>query len=187
MDFLLAESWRSWSCSDYLRLSGFGIGWSNRNRNWFVGGHSIYHLECTRERGNEQSVAVYGCIGYVTSIIYLLLQGVGDGSQPLISNYYGKKDTVSIRHTRGLAYKTAFVITVICMAGVYIAREQVGILFGASTDANIGVIQYMPYFLTTLLFLAFVRITNSYFYATEKTVISYVLVYAEPVCHYCFC
>lgn len=34
----------------------------------------------------------------------------------------------------------------------------------------------------TMLFLAFVRITTSYFYATEKTVLSYVLVYAEPLC-----
>ena len=33
-----------------------------------------------------------------------------------------------------------------------------------------------------MLFLAFVRITTSYFYATEKTVLSYVLVYAEPIC-----
>lgn len=33
-----------------------------------------------------------------------------------------------------------------------------------------------------MLFLAFVRITTSYFYATEKTVRSYVLVYAEPLC-----
>ena len=55
-------------------------------------------------------------------------------------------------------------------------------LFGASADANAGVVQYLPYFLATLLFLAFVRITTSYFYATEKTVLSYVLVYAEPVC-----
>ena len=33
-----------------------------------------------------------------------------------------------------------------------------------------------------MLFLAFVRITTSYFYATEKTVLPYVLVYAEPLC-----
>lgn len=33
-----------------------------------------------------------------------------------------------------------------------------------------------------MLFLAFVRITTSYFYATEKRVLSYVLVYAEPLC-----
>lgn len=132
--------------------------------------------------GDERAVAIYGCIGYVTSIIYLLLQGVGDGCQPLISNYYGENDTSAVKHTRGLAYRTATVITVVCMVGVFLARAKVGILFGASAEANVGVVKYLPYFLATLLFLAFVRITTSYFYATEKTVLSYVLVYAEPVC-----
>lgn len=132
--------------------------------------------------GNEQSVAIYGCIGYITSIIYLLLQGVGDGSQPLISKYYAENNRDSVRRTRKLAYITAAIVTVICMAGVFIARARIGFLFGASADANAGVIRYLPYFLATLLFLSFVRITTSYFYATEKTVLSYVLVYAEPVC-----
>lgn len=131
--------------------------------------------------GNEQSVAVYGCIGYITTIIYLLLQGVGDGCQPLISQYYGADDQSSARFTRSLAYRTAAVVTVICMVGIYLARAKVGILFGASAEANQGVAQYLPFFLAPLLFLAFVRITTSYFYATEKTVLSYVLVYAEPV------
>lgn len=132
--------------------------------------------------GDEKQVAIYGCIGYITSIIYLLLQGVGDGSQPLISHCYGERDTESVKGLSSLAYKTAAVITIICMVGVYLARAKVGVLFGASADANAGVIQYLPYFLATLLFLAFVRITTSYFYATEKTILSYVLVYAEPVC-----
>ena len=131
---------------------------------------------------DEQSVAVYCCIGYITTIIYLLLQGVGDGSQPLISQYYGEEDQASVRYIRKLAYRTAAVVTVICMLGIYLARAKVGILFGASAEANHEVAQYLPFFLATLLFLAFVRITTSYFYATEKTVLSYILVYAEPVC-----
>ena len=132
--------------------------------------------------GSEQSVAVYGCIGYITTIIYLLLQGVGGGCQPLISQYYSAGDQPSVSFTRKLAYRTAAVITVVCMAGIYLARAKVGVLFGASAEANQGVAQYLPLFLATLLFLALVRITTSYFYATEKTVLSYVLVYAEPVC-----
>ena len=125
---------------------------------------------------------MYGCIGYVTSIIYLLLQGVGDGSQPLISRHYGENHAAAVKHTRGLAYWTAAVITLICMVSVFAARTKIGVLFGASADANMEVVQYIPYFLATLLFLAFVRITTSYFYATEKTVLSYILVYAEPIC-----
>lgn len=50
--------------------------------------------------GTAQSVAVYGCIGYVTSIVYLLLQGIGDGSQPLL------------RRTRCSCRKTYFSIDI---------------------------------------------------------------------------
>ena len=106
---------------------------------------------------------------------------MGDGSQPLISQYYGEDDQSSVRATRKLAYLTATVITVVCMVGVYLARAKIGILFGALAETNAGVIQYLPFFLATLLFLAFVRITTSYFYATEKNALSYLLVYAEPL------
>ena len=132
--------------------------------------------------GDEQAVAIYGCIGYVIAILYLLLQGVGDGSQPLISHYYGEDDRNSVKTSLRLAYLTAAVVTAACMIGVYLTRAKVGILFGASPEANAGVIQYLPLFLAPLLFLAFVRITTSYFYATEKNGLSYLLVYAEPVC-----
>ena len=29
------------------------------------------------------------CVSYIICIIYLILQGVGDGSQPLMSRFYG--------------------------------------------------------------------------------------------------
>ena len=78
--------------------------------------------------------------------------------------------------------KTAAAVTVVCMVGVFPARRQIGVLFGASAEANVDAARYLPYFLATLLFLAFVRITTSYFYATEKTLLSYLLVNAEPIC-----
>ena len=36
--------------------------------------------------GGEEAIASYACISYVIVIVYLVLQGVGDGSQPLIVN-----------------------------------------------------------------------------------------------------
>lgn len=130
--------------------------------------------------GNEQDVAAYSCISYVASIVYLLLQGVGDGSQPLISRHYGENDMTAAMGVRKMAYRTAFAITVMCMAALFLARAFVGALFGASPDASREVAAYLPLFLATMLFLAFVRATTSCFYATEKTGLSYALVFAEP-------
>lgn len=131
--------------------------------------------------GNEQSVAIYSCISYITAIIYLL-QGVGDGCQPLIGLYYGEGKDADVRQTRRTAYFTAFVISTVCAAVVFLTRTKIGLLFGASASANAGVGRYLPFFLATMLLLSFVRITTSYFYATEKAALSYLLVYAEPVC-----
>ena len=40
--------------------------------------------------GGESAIAVYACIAYMISIISLILQGIGDGSQPLISRFYDR-------------------------------------------------------------------------------------------------
>lgn len=44
--------------------------------------------------GGQQTIATYACISYVICIIYLLLQGVGDGSQPLMSQFYATEKSV---------------------------------------------------------------------------------------------
>ena len=130
--------------------------------------------------GNEQDVAAYSCISYVVCIAYLLLQGVGDGSQPLISKHYGETNINSAKAVRRLAYETAFAITVVCMVALFLMRNSVGLLFGASPNASQEVAVYLPLFLAAMLFVSYVRVTTSYFYATEKTGLSYALVFAEP-------
>ena len=57
--------------------------------------------------GGALAIAVYGCIDYVLSTIYMLLQGVGDGSQPLISRAYGAGDFGELRRTGARAYRAA--------------------------------------------------------------------------------
>ena len=169
----LRELVQLWGTVLKVALSPFGLTFSPTLTMLFMNRFLLLY-------GSDREVAVYGCIGYVIAVIYLLLQGVGDGSQPLLSESYGRNDPKGMRHVLRLAYATAGVITVLCMIAVFLTRRQVGVLFGMSADANEGVIHYLPYFLAPLLFLAFVRITTSYFYATEKTSLSYVLVYSEP-------
>lgn len=132
--------------------------------------------------GGEKAVAIYGCIGYVISIVYLFLQGVGDGAQPLLSSYYGRKEDSSVNYLYKLSCITAIIITLICLGVLTITKDKIGILFGSSKETNLEVSKYLIYFLSTLLLVAFVRITTSYLYATEKVILSYILVYIEPIC-----
>lgn len=129
----------------------------------------------------QQSVAVYGCIAYITAIVYLLLQGVGDGSQPLISRYFSEDNMSVMRQTRRLAYLSSAFIALVCMAVLFFTKSYVGVLFGASAETNGNVSQILPLFLAAFVFLSYVRITTAYLYATEKSGLSYLLVYAEPV------
>ena len=131
--------------------------------------------------GGDQAVAVYGCIAYITAIIYLLLQGVGDGSQPLISRYFSEGNLAVMKQTRKYAYFTSAGISLICMAAFFVMRDKIGLLFGASQETNHSVANYLPLFLAALIFLSYIRITTAFFYATEKSFFSYLLVYAEPV------
>lgn len=79
------------------------------------------------------------------------------------------------------ADRAAFGITAVCIVALFLARSVIGVLFGASAEANAGVTARLPLFLATLPLLAYTRVTIAYFYATEKTALSYVLVFSEPV------
>ena len=54
--------------------------------------------------GKKNAIATYACVSYIICIIYLILQGVGDGSQPLMSRFYGEKDQESLRGVQRMAY-----------------------------------------------------------------------------------
>ena len=110
----------------------------------------------------------------------LLLQGVGDGCQPLLSRYYGAGDRVRMRAVRRLAYGFAFGTAGVCILLLFILRRQLPRLFGASPETVEAVARTLPIFLAGLVFAAFLRITTSCFYAEERNGFAYALIYGEP-------
>lgn len=157
-----------------IGIAPFGISLTPLISHMFMNRFSVQY-------GGEMAVASYACIGYVFAVVSLLIQGVGDGSQPLMSQYYGQKDSKSTLQTRRLAYYTAAALAVVCIAGLYAVRGNIGVLFGASAETTENVANALPIFLCGYLFLAFSRVTTAAFYATEKVGFSYTLVYIEPV------
>ena len=131
--------------------------------------------------GGQQAIATYACISYIICIVYLLLQGVGDGSQPLMSRFYGENDEKSLKQSKTLAYEFAMALAVIGAVLICLLRGKIGLLFGSSAEVNAGVIAVMPIFLASVPFDAITRVSTAAFYATEKSVLSYVLTFIEPV------
>ena len=136
--------------------------------------------------GGEQAVACYACIAYALTIVYMFLQGVGDGSQPLMSKYYGAGEVKEFYGVRRMAYGLAEVLAIFSICVLFMGRFQIGLLFGASKAVLIETGNVISMFLVGVVFLAFTRITTSGFYASENNLFSYILVYAEPVLLFVF-
>lgn len=131
--------------------------------------------------GGEFAIATYACISYIMCIIYLILQGVGDGSQPIISKYYGETKFDKLISIRKLAYGFGMLLSVIGCIIMYIARADIGVLFGTSNEVNMEIAKIIPVFLISVPFVSVNRIATASFYATEKIMFSYISTFAEPI------
>jgi putative MATE family efflux protein len=131
--------------------------------------------------GGEKAITTYACISYIICIIYLILQGVGDGSQPLMSRYYGEKRTENLISIQKLAYRFAIFLAIVGCIALFAGRNHIGILFGTSAKVNTNIAKIIPIFLVSIPFVAITRIATASFYATEKNILSYVLTFIEPL------
>lgn len=86
-----------------------------------------------------------------------------------------------LRETKRLAYIMALLLAAAGVVIMYLARGQVGVLFGTSAGTNAGIAQVMPIFLVSVPFVAITRIATSAFYATEESLRSYIVTYCEPI------
>lgn len=163
-----------WKQTVLSAISPFGLSFSSQLTLIFMNKYLFLY-------GSGLDVAAYGCMDYILSIAYFLIQGVGDGSQPLISFYHGKKDHHKEMKISKMAYTTAFGIATLFAIVVFAQIHRIGYLFGASQLANEKVMYYLPWFLVTLILLSYSRISTTCFYATEKNIFSYVLVYGETL------
>lgn len=130
--------------------------------------------------GGDAAAACYAVVSYVVCIIQLLLQGVGDGSQPLISMYHGLGNTRAVRAIRKMAYLFGEGVAVLCMGIMYATRYAAADFFGVSPQVGEAVGRVMPVFIAGFLFVGFLRVTTSYFYAISHNRFAYLLIYGEP-------
>ncbi len=131
--------------------------------------------------GGEEAVACYATISYITSVVILLLQGVSDGTQPLLSLSYGEGNRRVTGRYRNLAYLFALIVAAVCMVGVFLLRGESVALFGTSVAPASMVAQALPFFLAGFLCAAVSRVSTAYFYATGKNLWAYLVIYGEPI------
>ena len=131
--------------------------------------------------GGETGISAYGCISYLTYVIYLVLQGVSDGSQPLISRYYALNDHDKELYTKKLTYRVSLYVAGAALLLYVVARKFLSTLMGAEPVTAAIIESALPVFATGFLFVAVSRTSASNLYACEKNIRSYIISYAEPV------
>lgn len=131
--------------------------------------------------GDNTAVACYAVVSYVVAIVQLLIQGIGDGAQPLLGNFYGSGDTVSLKTVRTFSYRLSIASSLVSIAVLSMTGKLIPNCFGASAEVAALYETVLPYFLVSIFFLAILRISISGFYATGRNRIAYSLIYCEPV------
>lgn len=131
--------------------------------------------------GGDPAVTCYATISYISCVVLLLMQGVSDGSQPLISLHYGKGEEGHALAIRKMAYRFATAVSLVCMAALFIFRQDVAALFGASARTGQSVALALPPFILGFFCAAISRVTTAFYYATGKNRQAYLLIFCEPL------
>ena len=82
---------------------------------------------------------------------------------------------------RKYAYLCAAATSIIGIVVLFLCRHLIPIMFGTSPDVAGDIAFVLPIFLSGLIFVAFLRVTIAYFYATEQNKLAYLLIYGEPL------
>lgn len=122
-------------------------------------------------------VAAYGIVANLALVVQSVFTGIGQGSQPLISRYYGVGEYAAARKIFKWSAFTAMAISVVTICTAYVFTDGLVSIFNSGDNRQLAEIAYTGLRLYVLGFLiAGVNIvTASYFSAVEKPKQSFVI------------
>ncbi len=131
--------------------------------------------------GGGTAQAAFAVISYTCISLQWIVQGVNDGSQPLVSQYFGMGDMSTVRSLRN----ANFAVTIgIGLAGVLLLngfRPQLALIFGVSQGATDMLVVGMLMYSLSLPLYGFSHAVISYFYAMEIGRDATIIVVCETV------
>ena len=83
-------------------------------------------------------MAAYGVVANTSLVAAAVFNGVSQGSQPLLSDYYGRGQTESVRRVVRLGVVTALVMAVLIFVGVCVLAEPVTAVFNHEGNAALA-------------------------------------------------
>ncbi|MCT4637143.1 MAG: MATE family efflux transporter [Bacteroidales bacterium] len=95
----------------------------------------VFNLLCLKYAGNN-GVAAISVILYINLLVGNSFYGFAMGTAPLISYYYGKKDTKTLRNVRRYALNSMLIASPVIVAFIFFSKSLlVSIFFDASNPA----------------------------------------------------
>ena len=115
-------------------------------------------------------IAAYGVVANVAIVGTAVFNGISQGSQPLLSDYYGRNDGRSVRKILRLSMITGITAAVLIILFTNLAPEQIVAAFNSENNAEMAsyaVFGVRLYF-TGFLFAGFNIIGTGFLSATES-------------------
>lgn len=138
------------------------------------------NLQCLRY-GGDSAVAAYAVITYLASPAQLLLQGIGDGVQPLISFCRGAGERGQMKRLMQKSFLLSMSIAVLFTLAGILGRTLFPAAFGTAPETQALIETGLVIYSAGFVFTGVVRLLSAYFYACAHTGVSTLLIYADPI------
>lgn len=93
----------------------------------------VFNMIILKLAGNT-GVAAYGVVANTSLVAVAVFNGISQGSQPLLSDYYGKGEKASVGRVIRLSIGTAMALAVLIIALIYIFAEPVTAVFNRENN-----------------------------------------------------
>lgn len=138
----------------------------------------VMNLQCLKY-GGEQAVSAYAVLAYLVSFMELVVQGISDGSQPLLSLARGSGDGRALKCYTRWTFFLGICLGAISGILVFALRNMIPVFYGTSTEAARLIVRSAPAFCAVMAMYGLTKPAVSYFYATKSLLQSSLLVYGE--------
>lgn len=138
----------------------------------------LINLQALR-MGGDTAVAAYAVISYVLSIIQLIIQGISEGAQPILSFNTGKGERAVVLKTARLTFSINIAAGLLGAAGLIYFCSDIAFLYNTGPETTELLLSIMPVFAAAMPLYGFSRTSADFLYAVNRPFGASLMVYSE--------
>lgn len=131
--------------------------------------------------GGELAVSAYAVVNYLLASVLFLLEGIGEGMQPMISYCYGAGDYDTMRKIRNKGLRLALLFSAAFLLLTIPARFVLPRFFATSGETGELIRSALPILGAAFPMMGIGKLFTSYFYASGRGKYAMALVYSDPL------